>query len=248
MDWKGAMRDAAKQVGKGLVAGTRAIAKDMQRGARNTSRKEAILNRMSDRQVRSMARNFGVRPSLSAYDDEPDGDDYRRAIVNDVRFVDVLAYAKKHGVQVADIERRIAEEHDNEVRERFDQLSPLRGLVGEIADVISTFKPQRRYGQEFPYQIELAGFLQGRFPNARIEERRGSTRPDIVVGGVAIEVKGPTHERDLVTIADKALRYRQHFPGGLVVVLFSVDVHEGRYSEWEVGLRSVFPELVVIRR
>jgi len=102
-------------------------------------------------------------------------------------------------------------------------------LINKVVDEIERFKPLRKYKNEFPYQIELVGYLKSTFPGADIEQQKGSSRPDIIIEDVAIEVKGPTRTQDLQTIADKCMRYYQHF-GEIVIVLFEVDVYEPRYD------------------
>ena len=91
------------------------------------------------------------------------------------------------------------------------------------------------------------GYLKSKFSDADIEQQKGSSRPDIVIGDVAIEVKGPTKTRDLETVADKCMRYYQHF-GELVVVLFEVEVSERRYGEWKRGMETTFPNVRIIRK
>src|SRR3989442_10770732 len=84
-----------------------------------------------------------------------------------------------------------------------------------LAAAIEEFRPAKKYDYEFPYQIELTGFLKARLGGSiTIEETRGRSRPDIVVDGtIAIEIKGPTSNHQLDTIADKAVRYGRHFEG-----------------------------------
>ncbi len=95
--------------------------------------------------------------------------------------------------------------------------------------------------------ITLFVYLKERFPEAKIEVKRGSSRPDIVIGDVAIEVKGPTTSEDLKIIADKLLRYPKHFED-VIVVLFDLRVNERRYQEWLEGIRIRFPEVEIIKR
>ncbi|MHC1574237.1 MAG: hypothetical protein ACXQTY_00315 [Candidatus Methanogasteraceae archaeon] len=120
-------------------------------------------------------------------------------------------------------------------------------LINQISCEVENFKHSRKYRNEFPYQIELLGYLKSKFSDADIEQQKGSSRPDIVIGDVAIEVKGPTKTRDLETVADKCMRYYQHF-GELVVVLFEVEVSERRYGEWEKGMETTFPNVRIIRK
>jgi hypothetical protein len=89
--------------------------------------------------------------------------------------------------------------------------------------------------------------LSKTFPSARIEEQRGSSRPDIVIDNIAIEIKGPTKSQDLKTIADKCMRYGEHFPDGIIIVLFEVKVNDRYYKEWLEGIKKYFPQVEVIR-
>ena len=120
-------------------------------------------------------------------------------------------------------------------------------MINQVVEAIEEFKPARRYKNEFPYQVELVGYLKSKFPHADIEQQKGSSRPDIVVGDIAIEVKGSTRTQDLKTIADKCMRYYQHF-GELVIVLFEVDVYEPRYEEWKKGIKNTFPNVRIIKK
>ncbi|RZN39395.1 MAG: hypothetical protein EF813_04100 [Methanosarcinales archaeon] len=120
-------------------------------------------------------------------------------------------------------------------------------IVNQIIGEIENFKQSRNHHNEFPYQLELIGCLKSKFPNADIEQQKGSSRPDIVVGNVAIEIKGPTRTADLRTIADKCMRYCQHFEE-LIVVLFEIEVYERRYGEWEMGMKNTFPNVKIIRK
>ena len=116
-----------------------------------------------------------------------------------------------------------------------------------LVAAIEGFQPTKRYRRELQYHMELSGWLKARYGAVEIEETRGRSRPDIVVSRViAIEVKGPTTNRELKTIADKVIRYRQYYEA-VVVVLFDVQ-DEQRYAEWKKGMESRFPEVVVIRK
>lgn len=133
---------------------------------------------------------------------------------------------------------------EEEARVRAEKERPIKRVVAEIEN----FSPAREYGHEFPYQAELVGWLKSKFPDAEIELQKGSSRPDIVVNSsIAIEVKGPTTHEALRTVADKCMRYSQHFEG-LIVVLFAMKVPEGFYDEWEEGIRRYFPNVVVIKK
>jgi hypothetical protein len=118
--------------------------------------------------------------------------------------------------------------------------------VNKLVDAIEKFKPSRNYRNELPYQMELVGWLKGTYGFADIETQRGRSRPDIVTGDIAIEVKGPTTNRELKTIADKIIRYSQYF-SKIIIVLFDVQ-DEIRYKEWLNGTEKHHPNVVVIRK
>ncbi len=118
-------------------------------------------------------------------------------------------------------------------------------LFNDVVSEIKKFKPARKYHDEFTYQVGLVEFLRSKFPNANIEQQKGSSRPDIVIDHIAIELKGPTKTIELQTIADKCMRYYQHFEE-LIIVLFEVEVNEQRYNEWKIGVNNTFPNVKII--
>lgn len=118
-----------------------------------------------------------------------------------------------------------------------EDLLQLKGLIEE-------FRPAKAFTREIRYQDELYGYLVGKLgKGVTIEKQVGRSRPDIVVGNIAIEVKGPTSNAGLATIADKIARYRLGF-AGIVCVLFNVQ-DEVHYKEWLEGIQD--PAVVVIR-
>ena len=153
-----------------------------------------------------------------------------------VKFVD--RFGSKRWGKPNEVEKW--EKEDEEAREK-------EKLINQIIGEIENFKQSRNHRNEFPYQLELMGCLKSKFPNADIEQQKGSSRPDIVVGDIAIEVKGPTRTTDLGTIADECMRYCQHFEE-LIIVLFEVDVYERRYREWERGMKNTFPNVKIIKK
>lgn len=163
---------------------------------------------------------------------------------------DIISFATRKHIAVrdilVDIDRTIASWEVKELAGRIKENGS--NMLLELEKAIREFVPMRQYDKELYYQDTLATFLQARFPDAKIEVPRGSTRTDIAVNGIAIEVKGPTNDRDLKSIADKCLRYEQYFPNGLICVLFSVNVTRHRYEDWLKGMKKHYPEVVVIRK
>jgi hypothetical protein len=86
------------------------------------------------------------------------------------------------------------------------------------------------------------------FSDTEIEVPRGSTRPDIVVKGIGIEIKGPTSKRELTSIIEKCGRYLQYFPKGLICVLFDVTVTQQYYDDWFKVVKELFPSVKIMKR
>jgi hypothetical protein len=139
----------------------------------------------------------------------------------------------------------VPQEQLEEVARRDREEAEARKLVNRLTSHIEGFTPSWNNTCEQDYHRELQGYLKAVFPDARVEVQTGSSRPDVVVQNIAIEVKGPTYTRDLQTIADKLMRYSQHYDT-VIVVLFNVQVNERRYSEWERGIRNTFGDVRII--
>jgi hypothetical protein len=132
-----------------------------------------------------------------------------------------------------------------EVARRDQGEAEARKLVNRVMGHIEAFTPSWNNTCEQDYHRELQGYIKAVFPDARVEVQTGSSRPDIVVQNIAIEVKGPTYTRDLQTIADKLMRYSQHYDT-VIVVLFDVQVNDRRYEEWERGVKKTFGDVRII--
>lgn len=160
-------------------------------------------------------------------------------------YMDGTGVCSENCAHVYEIQSRYEQKtkHDNMLREKYGD------LFLNIVDTIKTFKPLlSNYEEELLYHIDLARWLQQKFPMLQVEHQRGSSRPDIVIEDIAIEIKGPTYEIGLQSIADKCLRYHQHFKK-MIVVLFDIRIKTKRfYNEWEDGLKKYFPDVIVIKK
>ena len=116
-----------------------------------------------------------------------------------------------------------------------------------IRDWIVSFNPRKDYDLEAPYHDELFSCLKSKDRQARSNPRRGSTMPDIAVGKVAIEVKGPTRNRDLDTIPTKSWRY---LGGGgysfLFIVLFKPKFSEKHFYDLIQELKHHYPSRAAV--
>ena len=119
--------------------------------------------------------------------------------------------------------------------------------LAEIVRAIEDFKPPKRYENEEGYHHTLFAYLKAKYPQAELEKQIGSSRPDIVIDNVAIEVKGPTGSRELDSIPSKILRYPQHFEH-VIIVLFDVRSNPRYFAEWYEGISRKFPEAIVIKK
>ncbi|MFH1391136.1 MAG: hypothetical protein ABIH20_02375 [Candidatus Diapherotrites archaeon] len=128
----------------------------------------------------------------------------------------------------------------------FNPLS--KDFLSELIKEIEAFTPSQKWFNEQGYQGELQGWLKRKFPDSKVEVQRGSSRPDLILKNIAIEVKGPTTAEQLNTIASKCMRYSKHFPEGLIVVLFDIKVGDRYYAEWFSSLKDQFPEVIVIKK
>lgn len=120
-------------------------------------------------------------------------------------------------------------------------------LLSQIIDKINTFTPSRKYKNEFGYHTELQGWLKSHFPNSKVEFQTGSSRPDIIIDNVAIEVKGPTNNQALNTLTTKCLKYSNHY-ANIIIVLFEPSFSERNYHEILIGIKKSFPHVEVIRK
>ena len=131
------------------------------------------------------------------------------------------------------------EQWNNEVQEQT--------MFNRVVNAIEGFEPSQKWEREDGYHGELQGWLKKEFPQSRVEIQRGSSRPDILIDEIAIEVKGPTGLNALESCANKCMRYLEHFEAGLIIVLFDVFVKGRYYEEWRAAMSRQYPDVVVIR-
>jgi hypothetical protein len=149
--------------------------------------------------------------------------------------------------RIREVERKRRAEETDRIKLIRQREERERNEKRKLINAIESFEPFKTYTDEKSFQIDLARWLHKEFPSIKIEESTGSTRPDIVVDDVAIEVKGPTGTVDLETIADKCLRYRKYYKK-MIVVLFDVHVNDERYNDWLEGMKENFPDVIVIKK
>ncbi len=259
--WKSFVKKVAVGTGKGIVKGVKKIADTSKKTMQIRKWKDEILRRMDMSQLKHLC--FEKKISIKKQVLEEDGksidlfwkeydctkDELISRIKNKVSLDDIISYVKRSHINIrdilTDIDTKKAEWDVKELSEKIDEIGS--NLFLELEKAIREFRPLRNYDQEIFFQDSLASFLKSKFSDTEIEVPRGSTRPDIVVEGIAIEVKGPTYDKDLQTIADKCLRYRQYFPKGMICVLFKVNVNQYRYEDWLRGMKQNYPDVLIIK-
>lgn len=122
-------------------------------------------------------------------------------------------------------------------------------LVEELVKAIDEYQPVKRFKNEELYHTNLHTYLSEKVSVVvSYEKQRGSSRPDLEVGNIAIEVKGPTDDRATQTIADKMLRYLENY-NYIILVLFDVRLTDSRYQDLYNGIiRQYEGQVTIIRK
>lgn len=108
----------------------------------------------------------------------------------------------------------------------------------DLVEGIKSFKYTPTFREERPYQSMLYGYLKGKGFDVQYEVQSGASRPDLVVEGIAIEVKGPTDSMALQTLSHKAMKYSNHYHF-LIVVLFDCICSKYTLDETMMGLAKM---------
>lgn len=171
-------------------------------------------------------------------------------LIKNVSLGKLLDFAKKKNIPVREIELEIDKFYTEKKLNENPNISQVNNeFYQKILEKIEQFKPLLPfYPNELSYQLDLGRYLIQYFPNAKLEEQRSSARPDIVIDNIAIEIKGPTYEEGLRSIADKCLRYPLYFEKGLIIVLFDVKVTNRYIEDWKIGLINKFPNITIIKK
>jgi hypothetical protein len=228
------VRIIAGEAKKGFVEGVRTIADETKQGIEENrkkrqiaDRKRQIVDRMYPGVIKKLALDRGIHPDTLGY---PTIDDNREAVVVKVSLNDLIDFAVRKRIFIRDIQDEINKEVSKQEEQKLAKEDSIGETYRKVFSSVNEFKPLKNYHHEYSYQSELAQWMKSRFPDTNIEIQRGSSRPDVVVSGIAIEIKGPTGIKELRTIADKCMRYSQHFKSGIIIVLFDVQVNTHWYA------------------
>jgi hypothetical protein len=250
--------------GKGIAKGVKKISDSTKKTMQIRRWKEDILRRMYMNQLQQLCFEHKVSIMKSELKKNTSGGFYRKQyhctkgdlvsrLKNNVSLDDIISFSKRNHINIrdilSDIDRKKAEWDVKEITEIMKEQGV--SLLLEIEKAIIEFRPLRNYyREEILYQDTLAAYLKKEFPggDVRVEVTRGPVRPDIVVNEIAIEVKGPTRDKDLETISHKCMLYNQYFPCGLICVLFNVYVNQLRYEAWLRAMKNNYPNVIIIKK
>jgi len=227
--------------------------------------KETILRRFYEGTLKQLCREAGVPVSEKRWTTATSrhGTRYKREythyynyeelinqLITTARLEDIVDFAKRKRVPIREVESEIDKYYANK---EFIENKQIQNIdddkYKQILDLIQKFEPIiENYPNELPYQIDLARYLMQYFPNTKVELQKGSARPDIIIDNIAIEIKGPTWENGLQTIADKCLRYPQYFERGFIIVLFDLQVTNRYFNDWANGLKEKFPDITILKK
>lgn len=114
----------------------------------------------------------------------------------------------------------------------------------KIKTTIESFKQSRNWPNEAGYQADLYNFLKRNFPDAKLEEKTGASRPDITIKNIAIELKGPTTDEGINSLPTKCIKYSKYYRK-IIFVLFSPKFSQSNFIEIKKGIEEKFPGLTI---
>jgi hypothetical protein len=107
-----------------------------------------------------------------------------------------------------------------------------------LIEAIKAFNYTPTFREERPYHSMTYGYLIGKGFIVEYEVGTGGSRPDLVVGGIAIEVKGPTDSMALQTLSHKVMKYSNHYRY-LIIVLFDAMCSKYTMDETLMGIAKM---------
>jgi hypothetical protein len=258
------------KIGGAVKSGSRKVRHTVLLKKHNSHIQKLIIAQFNLKEIQNLCLFFNIgSPHPVGFDSKdelvlfkPTYDDWKNHAFKHIELWKLREYAKKRNkipYEISELEKQYKQER----REKYPEYEtddetglPIDSshqcdmmLVQELINAIEEFRPIKVFRNEELYHTNLYTYLCEKIPReVGFEEQRGRSRPDIVVGDIAIEVKGPTDNQGLITIADKINRYSQHFDH-IIVVLFEVQVFEKFYQEWyESIMRHYDGQVTIIRK
>jgi len=158
--------------------------------------------------------------------------------------------------QATDAQRRLVEDKTKEINRAHDILE--RYFVGgtkneepsvldQIIRAIESFVPSTVWNNEEGYHAELFSVLKQSFPEVSVDPQKDSSRPDLLIQEIGIEIRGPTDAAELKSLPDECLRYSPHYQN-LIFVLFKPEFTELLYKEITDGITRTYPNVRIVRK
>ena len=91
---------------------------------------------------------------------------------------------------------------------------------------------------------DLYNFLKRNFPDAKLEERTGASKPDITIKDIAIELKSPTTDGGINSLPAKCIKYSKYYRK-VIFVLFSPKFSQSNFIEIKKGIEETFPSRTI---
>jgi len=237
-------KSTSSKTGKVIVKGTRTIAEAAKIKLETSSCKLDILRRMESNHLYKLAKEKGVRFKGN------DFEDMVKTLKRKVKLDYIIVFCERNHFDIQDILDLYEKRKGKRELHRMEKDKFNKSLFFNVKKEIMKFEPlMPDYPNELPFHVDLARYLKNVFPDLKVEAQKGSSRPDIVIESIAIEVKGPTGSRELDSVSTKCFKYPQHFDQGLIVVLFKIEGVTTNYlNEWKKGLTDKFPRIEVIKK
>jgi hypothetical protein len=178
---------------------------------------------------------------------------YLKNAADNLAFDQIYTFAQQYGIKCHDLkmeQKHLLEIYLMNIGEKPAPTSkPVKfpPTFNNLIKQIENFEPRYRYPRERYYHTELYAKLQVDYPHGISEKGTSDIRPDIVIGKVAIELKGPTYHYDLQSIYSKCFEYLTEYEA-LVIVLFDLHATEGQFKKVLNNVNRYFPRAVIIRK
>ena len=206
----------------------------------NATRKKKLEEEIIQKEKEAAARILEEERFKQEKEEEERSAQEREQFVQKQKALGLVSFTDRHGKEYWVIPEEIEKIKQKDEEERIKE-----SLLFNVKQAIKEFKPSRQWGNENNYHIELLGHLKRDFPNIRYEVQSGSSRPDLIIGNIAIEIKGPTDNQALNTLSTKILKY-SHYYENIVIVLFECNFSERNFNEILSGINRNFPHVFVI--
>lgn len=126
-----------------------------------------------------------------------------------------------------------------------DEIIQVPPALSGITKEIIKFEPKFRYNFEWQYHEDLFNHLKIDYPHAKSEPLTNDIKPDITIGKIAIELKGPTRHIDLQSVYAKCFEYLTEYEF-LLIVLYDIRATAGQFQKFKSNVKRYFPRSYIV--